>query len=116
MSKIFIISILLLSLASSVLANEVVSRTTYSNGLVVLRCQNGINIDYCSVQDEKNEIKSLNNPNISVVEQLTLKQQENNDFVQKCYNTQQKIYAGANVINTIGDTARMITSFMGVNW
>ena len=116
MSKIFIISILLLSLASSVLANDIVSKTTYSDGTVVLKCKNGINIDFCNVQDEKNYIKCLNNPKVSVVEQLILNQQESNNFNQKCYNTQQKIYAGANVINSVADTARMITSFMRVSW
>ncbi len=104
-------------MANTVFADDIVQRITYSNGTIVLLCDNNGNIDYCSENDKQNSIKLLNNPNISVVEQITLKQlPDKNDFNKKCYNTQRKIQAGANLTNTILDSARAITNLIGVGW
>ena len=117
MNKKILVIIFIFAMANTVFANDIVQRITYSNGTIVLLCDNNGNIDYCSKNDKQNSIKLLNNPNISVVEQITLKQlPDKNDFNKKCYNTQRKIQAGANLTNTILDSARAITNLIGVGW
>ena len=117
MSKKILVIILMLFVCNPVFAIDVAQRITYSNGTIVLLCDDNGKIDYCSEQDRQNSIKALNNPNVSVVEQITIKQQGNNDgFNQKCYKAQKKIQAGTNLVNTITDSARAITGMIGVSW
>ena len=117
MDKKILTTFLLLSVMQIAFAGEIVSRTTYSNGTTALMCQSGNGIDYCTEQDKQNAIKALQNPNISVIEEFKFKQTANkNSFNQKCYNAQQKVGAGANLVNTVADTARMVTGFIGVSW
>lgn len=109
--------IAVLMLANTVFAGEVVQRITYSNGTIVLLCDNSGIVDYCSDNDKQNSIKMLNNPNISVVEQITIKTPtDNNGFEKQCYNAQRKIQSGANLANTVLDSARAITNMIGVSW
>ena len=117
MNKKILVVIFIFAIANTVFANDIVQRITYSNGTIVLLCDYNGKVDYCSEKDKQNSIKLLNNPNISVVEQITLKQQpEKNDFNKKCYNAQRKIQSGANLTNTILDSARAITNLIGVGW
>ena len=117
MNKKILVIIFIFAMANTVFANDIVQRITYSNGTIVLLCDDNGNIDYCSDKDKQNSINLLNNPNISVVEQITLKQQpDKKDFNKKCYNAQRKIQSGANLTNTILDSARVITNIIGVGW
>ena len=116
MEKKILIIALMLIVTNSVFAIDVAQRITYSNGTMVLLCDNNGKIDYCSEQDRQNSIKALNNPNVTVIEQITLKQQADSGFNQKCYKTQKKIQSGANLTNAILDSARAITNMIGVSW
>ena len=79
-------------------------------------CENNGNIDYCTEQDRQNAVKSLRNPNVTVIEQITFKQQTDTGFTQTCYKTQREIQSGANLTNAILDSARAITNMIGVSW
>ena len=116
MKKILLLTAFVLITVNTTFALDVAQRITYSNGTMVLLCDNNGKIDYCSEQDRQNSIKALNNPNVTVIEQITLKQESDNGFNQKCYKTQKKIQAGASLTNAMLDSARAITNMIGVSW
>ena len=116
MKKIFLLTAFVLITVNIAFALDVAQRIIYSNGTMVLLCDYNGKIDYCSEQDRQNSIKALNNPNVTVIEQITLKQESDNGFNQKCYKTQKKIQAGASLTNAMLDSARAITNMIGVSW
>ena len=105
----------MLFLAGTGFACEIVERVTYSNGVTVLMCEENDVIGYCAEEDLQNAMTSLRNPNVYVVRKETLKKKKGK-FRSKTYYAQQNVQMGANLINTIADTARIITSSMGVSW
>ena len=90
MKKIFLLTAFVLITVNTAFALDVAKRITYSNGTMVLLCDNNGKIDYCSEQDRQNSIKALNNQNVTVIEQITLKQQADSGFNQKCLQKSKK--------------------------
>lgn len=116
MKKIFLLTVLTLIAINTAFAEDIAQKITFSNGTIVLLCDNKGNIDYCSEQDRQTAVKNLRNPNVSVIEQISFKQNADNGFTQACYRTQRKIQSGASLTNAILDSARAITNMIGVYW
>lgn len=118
MKKIALLIAVILFTANTLFAKDIAQVITYNNGIVILLCDYNGNINYCSEKDSQNSIKLLNNPNVSVVEQITIKQQYNNDdiFKQKTDKTQNNLQASVEFARTLTTTARDITNMIGVSW
>ncbi|MEI8129750.1 MAG: hypothetical protein WCG95_09075 [bacterium] len=60
-----ITTIMLLGIGAAVLANEVLQSTKLNDGTYIRMCRfNNGRIDYCTVEDAKNAIRMVNNPNL----------------------------------------------------
>ena len=55
MNKKILVIIFIFAMANTVFANDIVQRITYSNGSIVLLCDNNGNIDYCSENDKQDK-------------------------------------------------------------
>lgn len=117
MNKRILILIIILVTVNTSFASEIVKRITYSNGVSIFLLNRNGNFDYCTEQDRQNSIEILKNPNIIIVEEVILTQPSNKkSFNEKCYNAQGKVQSGANLVNSLADAVRAITSIVGVNW
>lgn len=117
MNKRILVIIFVLLIVNTAFASEIVKRITYSNGITICLCNKNGNFDYCTEQDRQNSIEILKNPNIIIVEEVIIIQPSNKkSFNEKCYNAQGKVQSGANLVNSLADAVRAITSIVGVNW
>lgn len=117
MNKRILMIILILATVNTAFASEIVKRITYSNGITLCLCNKNGNFDYCTEQDRQNSIEILKNPNIIIVKEVIIIQPSNKkSFNEKCYNAQGKVQSGANLVNSLADAVRAITSIVGVNW
>ncbi len=117
MNKRILILIIILVTVNTSFASEIVKRITYSNGVSIFLLNRNGNFDYCTEQDRQNSIEILKNPNIIIVEEVILTQPSDKKcFNEKCYNAQEKVQSGANLINSLTNAVRAITSIVGVNW
>lgn len=117
MNKRILILIIILVTVNTSFASEIVKRITYSNGVSIFLLNRNGNFDYCTEKDRQNSIEILKNPNIIIVEEVILTQPSDKKcFNEKCYNAQEKVQSGANLINSLTNAVRAITSIVGVNW
>ena len=117
MNKRILVIIFVLLIVNTAFASEIVKRITYSNGITLCLCNKNGNFDYCTEQDRQNSIEILKNPNIIIVKEVIITQPSNKkSFNEKCYNAQGKVQSGANLVNSLADAVRAITSIVGVNW
>ena len=116
MNKIILTALFIFIIANPVLAKDVAKRVTYSDGTIVLFCDIKGKIDYCTEQDRQKAAELNKNPNVSVVEEVTIKEQDNDDFNQKCKKTQESVLSGTNLLYSVIDLARVVKGLFGVKW
>ena len=117
MNKVILTAVFIFIMVNSAFAMDVIQRITYSDGNMVLLCDVRDRVDYCTEQDRQKAAQLNRNPNVYVVEKITIRQQPYDDkFNQKCNKAQGNVLAGTNLLYSAIELARVVRDLTGARW
>ena len=117
MNKIILTVLFIFIMVNSAFAMDVIQRITYSDGSMVLLCDVRGRVEYCTEQDIQKAEELNQNPNVYVVEKITIRQQPYDDrFNQKCNKIQGNVLAGTNLLYSAIELARVVRDLTGAKW